>query len=115
MVVPTEDDLIYIWDTTNFLIGSDEDEEEDEPAGFLEHDSYSAGEKEVLMRIMEGNWKPELLIDMNYHDREALATVFSPVLDEENNTIAVVGVDVSLVTAIRSILHICLNIFLISV
>ena len=112
VVVPTEDDLIYIWDTTNFLIGSDEEEEEDEPAGFLEHDSYSAGEKEVLMRIMEGNWKPELLIDMNYHDREALATVFSPVLDEENNTIAVVGVDVSLVTAIRSLLHICLNIFL---
>lgn len=83
VVVPTEEDMIYIWDA----------EPEEVPLGFLEHDEYSEGGKENTMRALSGEGKDEFPI---YLDAEwYVATAMTPLYDRNGKAVAVIGADIS--------------------
>lgn len=110
VVVPTEEDLIYVWDS--FAVSAEGKIEEGDPYAFLEHVPYSTGEKEAMRKVMNGEWDDGLLIDLNYNGGEALATALCPLYDSDMNPVAVVGVDISMRGFLTALLRLYLNIFL---
>jgi len=88
VVIPTEEDLIYLWD-------SDLDEGVTAP---FEHDEYENGEKENLMKAFRGEWNRKLAIYRE--EQEILGTAMEPIYDENGKILAVACLDLS-ITSIR--------------
>lgn len=112
VVVPTEEDLIYIWDTCgsdykgNAVIDSGE-----QPASLLDHEPYSGDEKKYMMQVMQGEGVGPLILDSNYDEHEVLGTALWPVMDVDGNVKAVVGADISIAGVVESAMHMFWNIF----
>ena len=100
VVIPTEDDLIYLWD-------SDLDDDQVTPP--MEHDAYSHGEKENLMKAYHGEWDNTLAV---YHEEsgEILGTAMKPIYEEDGEIVAVACVDVSITGIRRAFFRMLLNI-----
>ena len=99
VVIPTEEDLIYIWDS---------DVEEKGGTDPLEHDAYSPGEKENLMKVMNGEWPEKLAIYREEH--EILGSAMTPIYNPEREIVAVAVVDVSVSGIRHAFLRLLLNI-----
>ena len=98
LVVPTENDLIYISEIYHNLPEGSEDLS-DVQAKFLEHRPYRPGEKEIMMEELDCNKMPEeeeLHIGFRELAGEKLATALVPIHTMENEVPALVGVDVSI-------------------
>ena len=84
VVVPTEEDMIYIWDA----------EPGEVPLSFLEHDDYSEGGEENTMRVFRGDDEEAFQF---YRDEEwYVATAMTPLYDSNGIAVAVVGADISI-------------------
>ena len=96
LVVPTEDDLIYISEIYQNLPEGME-ALSDEQAGFLEHRAYQPGEKEVMMQVLASGPEQEkkLYLGLREFDGEKLATALVPLYTMENEIPALVGIDIS--------------------
>ena len=97
LVIPTEDDLIYISEIYHNLPEGMEDLS-DVQGHFLEHAAYRPGEKEVMMSVLargEGEQKEELYMGLRELGGEKLATALVPIRSMENEVPALVGIDVS--------------------
>ena len=125
VVVPTEEDLIYVWDEVGILWDEDDNSSSDEEnvkritqkADFLEHAPYSEGEKDAMMKIMQlgetdDELQEKLILDTTYDKDEILGTALYPIWDDEGNVVAVIGGDISIIGLLESILRLVLNIFL---
>ena len=98
LVVPTDDDMIYICEIYH-NIPEEKEDLADAQAGFLEHRSYRSGEKEIMMQALEGDGLPEqeeLYIGLRELGGERLATALVPIHTAENEVPALVGVDLSI-------------------
>ena len=98
LVVPTEDDMIYICEIYHNIPEGKEDQS-DTQAGFLEHRSYRSGEKEIMMHALESDGLPEqekLYIGLRELGGEKLATALVPIHTAEDEVPALVGVDLSI-------------------
>ena len=98
LVVPTEEDLIYVSEIYHNLPEGNEDLSDDQ-AEFLEHRPYRPGEKEIIMQALNTNRLPgqeELYLDFRVLGDEKLATALVPIHAMENEVPALVGVDVSI-------------------
>ncbi|MBO5543969.1 MAG: PP2C family protein-serine/threonine phosphatase [Oscillospiraceae bacterium] len=96
LVVPTEEDLIYI---SEIYHNQPEDEEPPVPqAGFLEHRDYRPGEKEIMQQVLgrSPTDPEELYIGLRQLGDERLATALVPLRTMVNEVPALVGVDVSI-------------------
>lgn len=115
VVVPTEEDKIYIWDAFHFDPDGSPSEQEEadyrQVAAFLEHKPYRENEKEAMKAVMEGEWDKSLVVSSIYNN-QALGSAYSPVYDSAGNVVAVVGVDIDLVDMVVAILVMCGNILL---
>ena len=116
VVVPKEEDMVYIWDAVHLDPGATELTDEtvaalEKQARPLEHDSYGEGEKDAMMAVMKGTWDGSMVVDQNYNN-EVLGTALAPITDLNGNTVAVVGVDIDLADLLVSILKMCLNVAL---
>ena len=116
VVVPKEDEMIYIWNTVHLNLNdmelsSRETMDLQESAEFLEHDSYTSEEEEPMKAVMEGTWDGRMFLDTGYRGR-LLGTCLAPVYDGKGNIVAVAGVDVDLADLAAPIARMCLNIFL---
>lgn len=97
LVIPTEDDLIYISEIYHNLPEGMEDLS-DVQGHFLEHAAYRPGEKEVMMSVLaggEGEQKEQLYMGLRELGGEKLATALVPIRSMENEVPALVGIDVS--------------------
>ena len=102
LVVPTEDDMIYISEIYHNLSEGNEDLS-DKQAEFLEHRSYRPGEKEMMTESLTGTKQPgeeSLYFGVRELEGEKLATALVPIHAMENEVPALVGIDVS-IAAIR--------------
>jgi len=102
LVVPTEDDMIYISEIYHNLPEGKEDLS-DEQAEFLDHRPYRPGEKEMMAEVLTSKKLPgeeTLYYGARELDGEKLATALVPIHTMENEVPALVGIDVS-VAAIR--------------
>ena len=114
VVVPREEDMVYLWDVfhldvTTIELSEQEAKDLEQQAEFLEHDTYTKGEKEAMMAVMNLTWDDSLFLDHGYLGHP-LATAFSPVFDSDNNIVAVVGVDLNLSDMRGAIIRMCLNV-----
>ena len=89
VVIPTEKDLIYLWDS---------DMDQDKLTAPFEHDEYENGEKENLMKAFRGEWDRKLAIYRE--EQEILGTAMEPITDENGKIVAVACLDLS-ITSIR--------------
>ena len=89
VVIPTEKDLIYLWDS---------DMDQDKLTAPFEHDEYENGEKENLMKAFRGEWDRKLAIYRE--EQEILGTAMEPITDENGEIVAVACLDLS-ITSIR--------------
>ncbi len=83
VVVPEEDELIYIWDS-----------DLDNSTGALEHAPYSPNEKENLTRVFEGLDTYERLV-IYHEDGETYGTAMRPIFDSTGRIVAVAAADTS--------------------
>ena len=98
LVVPSEDDLIYISEIYHNLPAGSEDLS-DVQAEFLEHRPYRPDEKEAMMQALSCTKMPEeekLFVGLRELGGERLATALVPVRSMENEVPALVGIDVSI-------------------
>ena len=102
VVVPTEKDLIYIWEA------HDQDgvysSEAEMPADLLEHGEYTEGEKERMMEVLRGTGEMDLFVDFDY-GKEMLGTALYPIYDSQGRVAAVAGVDLDLIKIVLNILR----------
>ena len=106
VVIPLEDELIYLWDSDLY-----------ETPAPLERDQYEdEKEKKNLRSAFEGKWDDELAI-YRQPNNEILGTAMSPIYDDDGNIIAVAAVDVSITeisqSFLRLLIHIAITITLI--
>ena len=96
LVIPTEDDLIYISEVYQNLPEGKE-ELSGGQAGFLEHRPYRPGEKEIMMQVLAEGPEAEktLYRGLREFDGEKLATALVPLYTMENEIPALVGIDIS--------------------
>ena len=97
LVVPTEDDLIYISEIYQNLPEGMESLS-DQQAGFLEHRAYRPGEKEIMMQVLAAGTEAQeqkLYRGLREYDGEKLATALVPLYTMENEIPALVGIDIS--------------------
>ncbi len=97
LVVPTEDDLIYISEIYQNLPEGMESLS-DQQAGFLEHRAYRPGEKEIMMQVLAAGpeaQEQKLYRGLREYDGEKLATALVPLYTMENEIPALVGIDIS--------------------
>ena len=90
VVIPTKNDLIYLWDS-EYVEGKYYPD--------IEHDSYSPKEKEHLMAVMRGNGGGDFFTE-NVRG-ELVGTALAPVMDTNGNICAVAAIDIS-ISSIRS-------------
>ena len=98
LVVPTEDDLIYISEIYHNL-PEENAALSDKQAEFLEHRPYRPGEKEIMMQELRSRQLPEkeeLHVGLRELGGERLATALVPLRTMENEVPALVGIDVSI-------------------
>lgn len=117
VAVPNEDDITYIWYMVHINTGKkhlteEELKELDASYAPLDHGPYSENQKEAMMAVMDGTWDKSLFLSSDLSKNKLLCTAFSPILDMDGNTIAVVGVDIDAYDMVVSISIMCLNIFL---
>ena len=96
VVVPREEDMVYLWDVfhldvTTIELSEQEAKDLEQQAEFLEHDTYTKGEKEAMMAVMNLTWDDSLFLDHGYLGHP-LATAFSPVFDSDNNILVQRGI-----------------------
>ena len=106
VVIPTEKDLIYVWDS---------EYDPDHLTIPFEHVPYSGKEKEHILSVMSGEHEGDFFTDRI--DGELIGTALCPVYDYENNIRAVAAIDIS-ISSIRSaflklVLHVGIAVFLI--
>ena len=98
LVIPTEDELIYISEIYHNLPEGYEDLS-DTQAEFLERRPYRSGEKEVMLQALDRT-KPfgqeELCLGLRELAGEKLATALVPLAVTGNELPALVGIDVSI-------------------
>ena len=97
LVVPTEEDLIYISEIYQNLPEGKEALSDDQ-AGFLEHRAYQPGEKEIMMQVLAAGPKAQekkLYLGLREFGGEKLATALVPLYTMENEIPALVGIDIS--------------------
>ncbi len=107
LVVPTEDDLIYISEIYHNLPEGMEDLSKDQ-ADFLEHKEYRPGEKEIMMDLIKrGRGEPdrELFMGLRELAGEKLATALVPIRAMDNEVQALVGVDLSVAAVWESLMN----------
>ena len=107
LVIPTEEDLIYISEIYHNLPEGME-ELSDHQAGFLEHREYRPGEKECMMQVLavgSGEQKHKLYMGLREYDGEKLATALVPLHTMENEIPALVGIDVSVAAIWEAIMN----------
>lgn len=114
VVVPRENDMIYLWDVfhldvSTIELSDQEAEDMSHQAYLLDHDTYTEGEKEAMMAVMDGTWDDSLFLDRGYMG-QPLATAYSPVYDSKANIVAVVGVDLNISDMRGAIIRMCLNV-----
>ncbi len=98
LVIPTEDDLIFISEIYHNLSEGSEDLS-DSQAKFLEHRPYRPGEKDIMMQALKDDLLPDqekLQIGFRELAGETLATALVPIHAMDNEVPALVGVDVSI-------------------
>ena len=98
LVVPTEEDLIYLCEIYHNLPEGSENLSEGQ-AQFLEHRPYVSGEKEIMTEALKGRERPggeKLYVGIRELGGEKLATALVPVQSSENGAEALVGLDVSI-------------------
>ena len=83
VVIPTEEDLIYVWDS---------DLEED--VGPFTHDAYTMVEKEHLFSVYNGEVEKDFFVDPV--NGELLGTSICAIRDFDGKICAVAGVDISI-------------------
>lgn len=83
--VPYENDLVYVWDANN--------EEGACPLGY--HESYMEGGKEASFRAMEGNAEEEIYVT-NDETYGYIASAYYPIYNSAGESVALVGVDLSM-------------------
>lgn len=101
VVIPTEEDLIYVWDS---------DLDSETSVYPLQHDEYAPGEKESLMKAFSGEWDDSLVISRD--GKEILGTALSPIYDLDNNIVAVAALDVSITDIREGVLRLMFNIII---
>ena len=96
LVIPTEDDLIYISEVYQNLPEGKEELSAGQ-AGFLEHRPYRPGEKEIMMQVLAEGPEAEktLYRGLREFDGEKLATALVPLYTMENELPALIGIDIS--------------------
>ena len=99
VVIPEEEDLVYLWDS---------DTEQGEFTHPLDHAAYGPGEKENLMKAFRGEWDNSLAIYNEEH--EVLGTAMLPIYDGNNKIVAVAALDVSISGIRRSFIILLANI-----
>ena len=97
VVIPTEKELIYVWDSDLL------DNKFNIP---FEHLPYSGKEKDHIMNVMRGDVVEDFFMD--HIDGELLGTSLSPIYDTDGQICAVAAVDIS----ISSIRFACLKLLL---
>ncbi len=92
--VPCESDLVYVWDADIL--------ERACPLGY--HKEYMEGGKEASFRAMDGNPKERLIhnYDPTYGD---LGSVFFPIYNSAGESVALVGVDLSLMDMAENLMR----------
>ena len=98
LVIPREDDLIYISEIYHNLQEGYESLS-DTQAEFLEHRPYRPGEKEIMTELLENRLTPaqeKLFIGLRELEGEKLATALVPIRSMEDEVSALVGIDVSI-------------------
>ena len=98
LVIPTEEDMIYISEIYHNLPEGSEDLS-DVQAEFLEHRPYDPGEKEIMLQTLSSQKTPQeekLHIGLRELAGEKLATALVPIRSMENEVPALVGIDVSI-------------------
>ncbi len=96
LVIPTEDDLIFISEIYQNLPEGKEELSAGQ-ADFLEHRPYRPGEKEIMMQVLAEGPEAEktLYRGLREFDGEKLATALVPLYTMENEIPALVGIDIS--------------------
>ena len=96
LVIPTEDDLIYISEVYQNLPEGKEELSAGQ-AEFLEHRPYRPGEKEIMMQVLAEGPEAEktLYRGLREFDGEKLATALVPLYTMENELPALIGIDIS--------------------
>ncbi len=84
VVIPEEDELIYIWDSD-----LDDDDNDDYP---IVHGQYSGKEKEHIMAVMQGDVKSDFFTETS--GGELIGTALAPVR-QDDRIVAVAAIDVS--------------------
>lgn len=97
--IPYEEELVYIWD-----VGSGEGVR---PRGYRE--AYMEGGREVIEQVCANTYTERIVLT---HDPEYgyIASAYEPILDSAGDTVAIVGVDLSMPGIRKALFH-----FLISV
>ena len=109
LVIPTEEDLIYISEIYHNLPEGMEDLS-DVQGHFLDHVAYRPGEKELMMGVLSAGPGAEdkLYLGLRELGGEKLATALVPIRSMENEVPALVGIDVS----VSSIWDTMMNLFI---
>ena len=106
LVIPTEEDMIYISEIYHNLPEEDMTARYDEQAGFLEHREYRPGEKEIMMQALDQMLQDrKLYMGIRELAGEKLATALVPIRSMENEIPALVGVDVSVASVWESLMN----------
>lgn len=99
IVIPGEDNLIYLWDS---------DHNYDIFTKPFEQDKYTTGEKENLLRTYTDLWSEKLV---TYKETMmTLGTAMSPIYDSEGNVVAVAALDISITEVRNGFWHLMVNI-----
>lgn len=101
IVIPTEDDIIYIWDSD--IIGSVA------PAP-MDHGNYLPKEKENLMRVYRDEEDVEHLIFYREPDGEITGTAMYPIYGDGGKVLAVACLDISITHVRKLFLRLMLHI-----
>lgn len=106
LVIPTEEDMIYISEIYHNLPEEEMTARYEEQAGFLEHREYRPGEKEIMMQALDQTLQ-ERKLHMGIRELagEKLATALVPIRSMDNEIPALVGVDVSVASVWESLMN----------
>lgn len=99
--IPYEEDLVYIWD-----VGSGEGVR---PLGYRE--PYMEGGREVIEQVCANTYTERIVLT---HDPEYgyIASAYAPILDSTGETVAVVGVDLSMPGIRKALFHFLITVIL---
>lgn len=99
--VPYEEELVYIWD-----VGSGEGVR---PLGYRE--AYMEGGQEIARQIYEKTYSERIIVTRD-PEYGYIASAYAPVLDSAGETVAIVGVDLSMPGIRRALFHFLITVIL---